>query len=1155
MVTSSVESVRMAFYTDEEVRGMSVKEITTPILFDNLGRPVSGGLFDPAMGPWKDEPASCKTCGEPPLHCPGHCGHINLVLPVYNPLLFKTLRKLLRLTCFFCNHLMINKERVKIFTTKLELIMKGDVLHARNLDSMVLGVSNLSGKGEEHVGECSKGSTRESLFMEQQSWTSLQYSEAKTIFKDIMTEASARKCGKCGARNPKISCPGFGLLYKEGLAMKDIQSNFIRASVPDGPDLSSACGKEKKFITDENQTGEFFNEPSGGELSDNITDVEQQSKSKSRKGRMKKMPDEFLNQQNYFDKKTYLTPLQVQDMLKLLWKNEHDIFSLIWALQPNFSTSTKNTSFSMFFLQALVVPPSRFRPPNEINTSPQNFLLSKVLQSNISLVDSLKDTKPGHSISLQNLNRWIQLQESVSVLFDSSKATSRREKTVKGICQILEKKDGLFRQNMMGKRVNFACRSVISPDPYLAVNEIGIPPYFAMRLTYPEKVTPWNADRLRKAILNGPYVYPGALRVEDVHGVTHLDRPVTRRAIAKKLCSSSVVSGQHRLEGKVVHRHLQDGDILLVNRQPTLHKPSMMAHVARVLKGEKTLRMHYANCSTYNADFDGDEMNVHFPQDEIARAEAYNIVNANEQYIVPTKGEPIRGLIQDHIASSVLLTKKDTFLTREEYHHLLYSSCGMVSQGESNQKCCMIKSEGDIHPILPAIWKPYPLWTGKQIITTILNHVVHDLPPFTVENVAKIHDYNIIPKGCQGDANTLHRKCLISKNEFLYGIIDKAQYGKFGLVHMVQELYGENTAGLLLSILSRLFTAFLQMHGFTCGVDDLLLISKEEILRTESIRRCESIGESVHSKFIGVEYDRLDPMSLQREIENVLRTNGESATERLDALMSSELNELTNELNKKLFPAGLLKPFPNNCVFLMTGSGAKGSNVNLIQISSLLGQQELEGKRVPRMVSGKTLPCFPPWDTAPRAGGFISDRFLTGLHPQEYYFHCMAGREGLVDTAIKTSRSGYLQRCLVKNLECLKICYDYTVRDADGSIVQFYYGEDGVDVLKSSCLGEFKILAANQEILQERLGNGHSVDSDLLESNSYISCLPELLQRKAENFIGELPEDQKGKLKLRKPKKFMNLVKLKYATSLAHAGEAVGVIAAQSIGEPSTQMT
>ncbi|KAF3774771.1 DNA-directed RNA polymerase I subunit [Nymphaea thermarum] len=308
MVTSSVESVHMAFYTDEEVRGMSAKEITTPILFDNLGRPVPGGLFDPAMGPWKDDPGNCKTCGEPPLHCPGHCGHINLVLPVYNPLLFKTLQKLLKLTCFYCNHLMISKERVRVLVTKLQLIMKGDVVDARNLDSMLLGVSNPSEKDEDLVSDCSKGRPGESLFMEQHIWTSLQHSEAKSIFKAIMSESSAKKCGNCGAKNPKIVSPGFGLLYKEGLTEKDIQSNFIRGSKAD---ISFARGEENKYVTDENQAGEFSSEPSGGELSDSVTHGEQQPKSKSKKSRTNKIPHEFLSQKNYFNKRTYLTPLQV----------------------------------------------------------------------------------------------------------------------------------------------------------------------------------------------------------------------------------------------------------------------------------------------------------------------------------------------------------------------------------------------------------------------------------------------------------------------------------------------------------------------------------------------------------------------------------------------------------------------------------------------------------------------------------------------------------------------------------------------------------------------------------------------------------------------------------------------------------------------------
>lgn len=128
----------------------------------------------------------------------------------------------------------------------------------------------------------------------------------------------------------------------------------------------------------------------------------------------------------------------------------------------------------------------------------------------------------------------------------------------------------------------------------------------------------------------------------------------------------------------------------------------------------------------------------------------------------------------------------------------------------------------------------------------------------------------------------------------------------------------------------------------------------------------------------------------------------------------------------------------------------------------MLGQQELEGRRVPIMPSGRTLPSFLPYDPNPRSGGYISDRFLTGLRPQDFFFHCMAGREGLIDTAVKTSRSGYLQRCLVKHLENLVVNYDSTVRDVDGSIVQFYYGEDGIDCVKNSYLNNYQFILDNQ---------------------------------------------------------------------------------------------
>jgi len=178
--------------------------------------------------------------------------------------------------------------------------------------------------------------------------------------------------------------------------------------------------------------------------------------------------------------------------------------------------------------------------------------------------------------------------------------------------------------------------------------------------------------------------------------------------------------------------------------------------------------------------------------------------------------------------------------------------------------------------------------------------------------------------------------------------------------------------------------------------------------------------------------------------------------------MISFAGGLTSSLIDMCLPVGQLKPFPDNNLAMMTISGAKGSRVNQAQITCLLGQQELEGRRPPLMPSGRALPCFEPFDPNPRAGAWVADRFLSGLRPPEYFFHTMAGREGLIDTAVKTSRSGYLQRCIIKHLETMCVHYDYTVRDlSDGSVIQFRYGEDGLDVTRTGWLSELDFLAQN----------------------------------------------------------------------------------------------
>lgn len=781
------------------------------------------------------------------------------------------------------------------------------------------------------------------------------------------------------------------------------------------------------------------------------------------------------------------------------------------AVSLKFAAPTPSTisSFtcSAFFCHVLPVPPSRFRPPTKFGDftfdHAQNYFYKAILengliisQSNLSLVNQ----PPGSSSSAAKklklaagsssngspaemssalkqkldtdkvVRAWMEIQRHVTLLFDSSSAPPGGGVPAAGIRQMLEKKQGLFRMNMMGKRVNYSCRSVLSPDPYINTNEIGIPVHFARKLTYPQPVNAHNHHQMRMAVINGAHQHPGANFVQEADGtlinLSPLDREA-RIALSKSLLTNESYGAvgekgvgdkdftnvSKKTGVKSVLRHLQTGDIVLVNRQPTLHKPSIMAHKVVVSNvKEQPIRMHYANCNTYNADFDGDEINVHFPQDELARAEGYNIALTDEQYIGPCNGAPLRGLIQDHVVSGVLLTKRDTFFTRQEFQQLVYS-CGSTYM-TINQR---------METPIPCILKPVPLWSGKQVLSSLLDILTFNLPPFNFSGKARTPE-TLWGVGKQGYVKSPCEEGLvvIRRNQLLSGVLDKNAFGAstYSLVHACYELYGAKLAGNMLSAFGRLFTIHLQSHGFTCGIDDLLLTDEANAARSKHIDVTNNVGTKAACDFAGVEKSD----DVWKAMQEKKSTNPDILA-KLDQTMSQALNVGTSEIIDLCLPLGQKKRFPHNNMSMMTQSGAKGSNVNVSQISCLLGQQTLEGRRVPSMVSGKTLPSFKPYDTAPRAGGWISQRFLTGIKPQEYYFHCMAGREGLVDTAVKTSRSGYLQRCLVKHLECLTVAYDCTVRDVDGSVVQFHYGEDSLDVLKQSYMTQMGFLAENYEAL------------------------------------------------------------------------------------------
>ena len=416
---------------------------------------------------------------------------------------------------------------------------------------------------------------------------------------------------------------------------------------------------------------------------------------------------------------------------------------------------------------------------------------------------------------------------------------------------------------------------------------------------------------------------------------------------------------------------------------------------------------------------------------------------------------------------------------------------------------------------------------------------------------------------------------LVLNGELLVGVLDKNQFGasKFGLVHAVHEIYGPTMCGQLLTTLGRLFSRYLEWIGFTCRIDDLLLLPTAEARRDAIKAEAPIIGHAVATQFLNLEAGA-DRQALADGIEQVVRSKDRTAA--LDGAMKSQVHSLTSRIIDTCLPDGQRKPFPWNNMSLMVASGAKGSKVNFSQISCLLGQQELEGKRVPVMASGKTLPAFRAFDTQPRAGGYITNRFLSGIKPQEYFFHCMAGREGLIDTAVKTARSGYLQRCLIKHLEGLRVHYDYTVRDFDKSVIQFHYGEDSLDVTKQTYLEKFDFSARNYAALLQKYNPSaalEALDSEkapkrarkirknperydpLLATYSpgtHLGVTSERFDAKLEAYLAANPCPEGGLLT---EKKFRALMWLRYIHSLVEPGEAVGLLAGQSIGEPSTQMT
>ncbi len=653
-------------------------------------------------------------------------------------------------------------------------------------------------------------------------------------------------------------------------------------------------------------------------------------------------------------------------------------------------------------ITVLPVPPIAVRPSILLETGIRaeddlTHKLVDIIRTNERLKEAINVGSP--EIIIEDL--WDLLQYHITTYIDNEvpgvpPAKRRSGSPLRTLAQRLKGKEGRFRNNLSGKRVDFSARTVISPDPYLSINEVGVPVEVAMNLTVPVRVTPWNVDKLRRYVLNGPFKYPGANYVIEPNG-RRLDLRYNKdlKAVAEAL-----------KPGFVVERHLIDGDIVLFNRQPSLHRMSIMAHVVKVLPG-RTFRLHLAVCPPYNADFDGDEMNLHVPQTPEAQAEARMLLLVQDHILSPRYGGPIIGGIQDYISGGYLLSSKATYLTKDRVSDLLAS----------------INYEGEIPE--PAILAPKQAWLGKQIISLLLPE------DFNFAKEAKISSGAF---KCQDEECFWDSYVLVKKGKFLMGVIDKnsigAQQPESMLHYLIME-YGSSFGRQFMDRAFKLFLRFIEMRGFTMTLDDILVPERAyEEIREVYKRALEEVNKALKL----YEEGKLEV------------TPGRTLEESLELKILEILSKARDEAGE--IAVKYLNPFNN--VFIMAKTGARGSALNITQMAAMLGQQSVRGERIHRGYTNRTLPFFERGDIGPEARGFVVNSFVKGLTPIEMFFHAAGGREGLVDTAVRTSQSGYMQRRLINSLLDVVVEYDGTVRAAYGDLIQFRYGEDGVDPKNTS---------------------------------------------------------------------------------------------------------
>ena len=639
--------------------------------------------------------------------------------------------------------------------------------------------------------------------------------------------------------------------------------------------------------------------------------------------------------------------------------------------------------------QVMAVPPPAVRPSVKHDAQQRSeddlsHILVNIIKTNTTLLEKIQNNAPANVI-----DDWTTvLQYYVATQVDNkipgvASVAQRSGRPLKSIKDRLNGKGGRMRGNLMAKRVDFSARSVITADPNISIRELGIPMKIAKNITKPVIVNERNRSFLTKLVLNGPEIHPGAKILEKKNGESITLRYMDRKSITLE-------------DGDIVHRHMMDGDAILFNRQPTLHRMSMMCHIARIMQKGDTFRMNVADTKPYNADFDGDEMNLHMPQDAESESELRNLAAVPFNLISPANNAPIIGIYQDSMLGSYRFTRENINFTPREAMNLLMM-CEKIDTEELKEKEGIVSS----FDVLTQIMAPLTLKYNNKAWSDDENYA-------TSNNVLEIRD-----------------------GKYIRGQLDKGVLGggTKGLIQRTCNDFGNMNASKFIDNLQNIITEYMKSSSFSVGISDLKSDNNTK----------EKIVDAITKKKVEVK-NLIDQTQL-----GVFKNNtGQSNVREFETQVNNILNKASSDAGK----IGLENLSQDNRFVTMVKAGSKGSELNISQMISCLGQQNVDGKRIPYGFDQRTLPHYSKYDDTPGARGFVESSYINGLTPQELFFHAMGGRVGLIDTAVKTSTTGYIQRRLVKGLEDLMVSYDMTIRTNKNKIVQFSYGEDSIDTTK-----------------------------------------------------------------------------------------------------------